>query len=66
MKCPYFTDEQASGTAECRATIVPFEPSTIDQVDYCATGRHRVCPLYRNACGDRSLSIHQEAMRVLQ
>jgi hypothetical protein len=65
MKCPYFLDEHLNPTAECRATIVPFEPSRIDRIDYCLTGRHRYCPLFRNACNDRSLPINHETTRSL-
>jgi hypothetical protein len=65
MKCPYFAEKQIPLVPECRATIVPFEPSTIDQIDYCGTRGHRICPLYRNACGDRSLMTNQDENRIL-
>ena len=65
MKCPYFVDEQHTWDAQCRATVVPFEPSRIDQIDYCTMSRHLYCPLYRNACGDLSLEIHKEVLRAV-
>jgi hypothetical protein len=55
----------AGTTAQCFGLIVPFEPSTIDQTEYCTTGRHRYCPLYRNACGDLSLRINREVERAV-
>ena len=66
MWCPYYTDEETTGTtAQCIGLVVPFEPSAIDQSEYCTTGRHRRCPLYRNACSDVSLAIHQEVTRAV-
>ena len=66
MKCPYFTgDEIAEATAMCFGAVVPFEPSRIDRIEYCTTGRHRHCPLYRNAGNDLSLAIHREVARAI-
>lgn len=66
MKCPYYVEEETAGTsALCLGVTVPFEPSRMDQIDYCATGRHRRCPLYRNASSDLSLAIHQEIARAI-
>jgi hypothetical protein len=66
MKCPYYIDDAITGsTAMCFGVVVPFEPSRIDQIDYCTTGRHRHCPLYRNAGRDLSLAIHQEVSRAI-
>lgn len=66
MKCPYYVEEETTGTnALCFGAVVPFEPSRIDRIDYCATGRHRHCPLYRNACRDLSLAIHREVARAI-
>lgn len=66
MKCPYFVDRPTIGTtAQCFGVVVPFEPSTIDRIDFCASGRHRHCPLYRQASGDLSLAIHREVSRAI-
>jgi hypothetical protein len=66
MKCPHFIEEEMPGTMGlCLGVVVPFEPSRIDQIDYCTTGRHRHCPLYRNASSDLSLAIHQEVTRAI-
>ncbi len=66
MWCPYYADEESTGTtARCFGLIVPFEPSPIDQTYYCTTSRHRHCPLYRNACSDLSLRINLEVERAV-
>ncbi|MEK6617452.1 MAG: hypothetical protein AABY90_02030 [Nitrospirota bacterium] len=66
MKCPYFVDHRTTGTtSQCFGVIVPFEPSSIDQIDFCTSGRHRWCPLYRNASNDLSLAIHREVARAI-
>ncbi|MEW6545245.1 MAG: hypothetical protein AB1411_16775 [Nitrospirota bacterium] len=66
MRCPHFIEERTTGaTSLCIAVIVPFEPSTIERIDYCTTGRHRHCPLYRNASNDLSLAIHREVARAV-
>jgi hypothetical protein len=66
MSCPHFVEEQDTGTSPlCFAVIVPFEPSLIERIDYCTTGRHRHCPLYRNASNDLSLAIHREVARAI-
>lgn len=66
MKCLYYVEEETTGTsALCLGVVVPFEPSRIDQIDYCTTGRHRRCPLYRNAASDLSLAIHREVARAI-
>jgi len=66
MNCPYFVADESTGTtAQCFGLIVQFEPSTIDQVEYCTTGRHRQCPLYRNAGSDSSLAIQREVARAI-
>ena len=66
MKCPYFVDQKVTGTAaQCYGAVVPFEPSSAERDQYCATGRHRICPLYRHACSDLTLSIHREVARAL-
>jgi hypothetical protein len=52
MRCPYYRPPFVSGSAPlCLGAVVPFEPSERDQ-DFCATDRHRWCPLYRNATRD--------------
>ena len=66
MKCRYFVGEETTGTtALCFGVVVPFEPSRIDRIDYCTTGRHRHCPLFRNASSDLSLAIHREVVRAI-
>ena len=66
MKCPYYRNDEATGaTALCHGVVVPFEPSRVDQSEYCTTGRHRRCPLFRNAGSDLSLSIHREVARAI-
>ena len=66
MKCPHYVEEEITGrTAVCFGTVVPFEPSRIDQIEHCATDRHRRCPLYRNASSDLSLAIHREVARAI-
>jgi hypothetical protein len=44
---------------------VPFKPSRIDRIEHCTTGRHRLCPLFRNAGSDLSLAIHREVARAI-
>jgi hypothetical protein len=66
MTCPYFVHRQTSGTtALCFGIVVPFEPSSTDQVDLCTSGRHRHCRLYRKACDDLSPAIHREVARAI-
>lgn len=64
MKCPYYRQARPTGTASlCLGAVVPFEPSEKD-LAYCATDRHRWCPLYRNAGRDLALAVQQEAARA--
>jgi hypothetical protein len=66
MKCPHFVDEETTGTtAQCFAASVAFEPSSIEQMKHCMSGRHRLCPLYRYASRDLSLAIHREVARAI-
>ena len=65
MKCPHFVEEHRSMSALCLGVVVPFEPSRLDQLNFCRSGRHRHCPLYRNAVDDLSLEIHQEVARAI-
>jgi len=66
MKCPYYVEDEITGAAAmCFGSVVPFEPSRIDQIDHCTTDRHRRCPLYRNASGDLSLAIYREVARAI-
>jgi hypothetical protein len=66
MRCPYYADDESTGTtAQCFGVIVPFEPSPIDQTYYCTTSYHRHCALYRNACSDLSLRINREVERAV-
>ncbi len=66
MKCPYFVDRRITGTtSQCVGVVVPFEPSSIDQRDFCTSGRHRHCPLYRHAGNDLSVAIHREVARAI-
>jgi hypothetical protein len=66
MKCPYYAEEETAGTnALCLGVVVPFEPSSIDRIEHCTTGRHRHCPLFRNAGSDLSLLIHREVARAI-
>lgn len=44
----------------CLGAVVPFEPSDKDR-EYCATDRHRWCPLYRSADCDFALAAHRVA-----
>lgn len=61
MKCPYYRQARAAGTAPlCIGTVVRFEPSEKD-LEYCTTDRHRWCPLYRNVSRDLALAIQEEA-----
>jgi hypothetical protein len=47
VKCPFLIESEAREcTAECHATERSFEPSTFELEEYCATDRHRRCPLY--------------------
>lgn len=64
MKCPYYRQARPTGTASlCLGTVVSFEPSEKD-LEYCATDRHRWCPLYRYAGRDLALAVQQEAARA--
>jgi hypothetical protein len=64
MKCPYYHPNRAAGAAPlCLGAVVQFEPSEKD-LEYCATDRHRWCPLYRNAGRDLALAVQQEAARA--
>lgn len=64
MKCPYYHQARGSGAGPvCLGTAVAFEPSEKD-LDFCATDRHRWCPLYRNAGRDIALAIQDEAARA--
>lgn len=66
MACPHFADQETSGTtALCSAIIVPFKPSLTERMDYCETGLHRSCPLYRCVSQDLSHAIHQEVSRAI-
>lgn len=66
MKCPYYAEEEITGTsALCLGVTVPFEPSRIDRIEHCTTGRHWHCPLFRNAGSDLSLAIHREVARAI-
>jgi len=66
MKCPHYVEEETAETnALCLGVVVPFEPSRIDRIEHCTTGRHRHCPLFRNACSDLSLAIHREVARAI-
>ncbi len=42
MKCPHFVEEHRSMSALCLGVVVPFEPSRVDQLNFCRTGRHRI------------------------
>lgn len=64
MKCPYYRQNRPTGASPlCLGTVVSFEPSEKD-LEYCATDRHRWCPLYRNAGRDLALAVQQEAARA--
>ncbi len=66
MRCPYFVDKAVTGTtAQCYGVVVPFEPGSAERVRHCTTDRHRLCPLYRHATSDLSLSIHREVARAV-
>ncbi len=66
MKCPYYVGPQITETqSQCYGVVVPFEPSSNERDQYCLTGRHRLCPLYRHAVSDLSLSIHREVARAI-
>jgi len=65
MKCPYYRQARATVTVPlCLGTVVPFEPSEKD-LDYCATDRHRWCPLYRNVSRDLASEVRQQAARAI-
>jgi hypothetical protein len=64
MKCPYYRQIRSAGAAPlCVGTVAPFEPSDKD-MEYCATDRHRWCPLYRNVGRELALAVQQEAARA--
>ena len=64
MRCPYYRQARTSGAAPlCLGSVVTFEPSEKD-VEFCATDRHRWCPLYRNAGRDLALAVQREAARA--
>jgi hypothetical protein len=65
MTCPHFFEEHRSMSALCLGVAVQFEPSVVDQLNFCRTVGHRHCPLYRNAVDDLSLEIHQEVARAI-
>ena len=66
MTCPYFLDWQTAGaSALCIGVTIPFEPSGMEQTDYCTTARYRTCPLYRDAGSDLNLAIRREVARAL-
>ncbi len=66
MKCPYFVDWRDTGTAsQCLGVVVPFEPTPIDQRDFCLSGRHQHCPSHRPTGYDLSLEIHREVTRAI-
>lgn len=65
MKCPYYRQGRMAGAGPlCLGTVVSFEPSEKD-LEYCATDRHRWCPLYRNAGRDLALALQQETARAI-
>jgi len=65
MKCPYYRQIRATGAVPlCLGTVVPFEPSEKD-MEYCATDRHRWCPLFRNVSRDVALAVQQEFARAI-
>jgi hypothetical protein len=66
MSCPHFVDQETSGPTALRsAIIVPFKPSLNERMEYCETGLHRSCPLYRCVSQDLSHAIHQEVARAI-
>jgi hypothetical protein len=66
MHCPHFVDERRTGTvSQCVGSAMAFEPSTVDQRDFCRSGRYRHCPLYRQACRSLVLEIHREVARAV-
>jgi len=65
MKCPYYRQVRVTGTTPlCLGAPVSFEPSQTD-LEYCTTGRHRWCPLYRDAKRELSFAVHQEVARAI-
>jgi hypothetical protein len=65
MKCPYYRQIRSTGAAPlCLGTVVPFEPSEKD-MEYCATDRHRWCPLYRNVGRDVALAVRRDVADVV-
>lgn len=66
MKCPYFVEGPTTETAsQCLGVVIPFEPSSVDELQYCTTGRHRYCPLFKSAGRELSLAIHHEIARAI-
>ncbi len=61
MKCPYYRPIRVEPL--CMGTVVPFEPSEKD-MEYCATDRHRWCPLFRNVGHDLARAAQQEAVHA--
>jgi hypothetical protein len=57
------SESRAGNVPALPGDVVQFEPSEKD-LEYCATDRHRWCPLYRNASRDLALAIQQEAARA--
>ena len=65
-KCPYYVDRATTGThPQCWGVVVPFEPSSLEQRQFCSSGLHRHCPLYRQANRDLTLAIHREVERAI-
>lgn len=66
MRCPYFVEPRDGGEpAHCVGVAVPFEPSWMDQLQFCRAGRHRSCPLYRTAREAPSPAVQREVARAL-
>jgi hypothetical protein len=66
MHCSHLVEEETPDHhPQCRATIIPFEPSPKDQEEFCRTTRYRQCPLYKNATRELNRAIHREVARAL-
>jgi hypothetical protein len=65
MTCPYLVSESPSDDRQCTARPFVFEPSIVDQIDFCTSTRYPVCPLYRQANGTLLQAIAVEVHRAI-
>ena len=64
--CPHYVDGQTAHAASlCVGGRMPFEPSASVQTEWCLTGWHDNCRLYRTLSAELSQAIHQEVIRAV-